>query len=154
MFFNADRQTKDNIRNMYKQEAEIFSKKKHDEKNRKLQEEKVYLKTLEDKFEEDNRKKHMEKLKKINDTMGEYNQIMKQKDQNKNYSKHREINFNTYGLGCNNGVGQCQYTQSGQAIERNDYNQRNNEYENTLRHQKVEQQKLYRSYLDTQVLFN
>jgi hypothetical protein len=161
MLFNADRQTKDNIRNMYKQEAEIFSKKKLDDKSRKLQEEKEYMRTLEEKYEEESRRKHMEKIKKINDTMGEYNQVVRQKEQSKNFSKHREVNFNTYGMGVGNGentggvVNTYSDTKTNTNVNANEYGQRNYDYENTLRNQKTEQQRLYKDYLDSQVcLYN
>jgi hypothetical protein len=165
MLFNADRQTKDQLRNIYKQELESQLKRKQDEKTRVMQEERQHLQLLEQRYQDDNRKKHMDKLKRISDSMGEYNQIVKDKEANKFFTKHKEVNFNTYAIknvnnannnnninnansnppseiGINNNNLEAEYTGE----------RRNNAEQDFINGQKLEQQKMYRNFLDGQVI--
>lgn len=183
MLFHADRNVKENLFNMYKKDAMDLATKKNEMRLQKINEERQYLENLNkrEQFEEDKRK--LEKLKRISDTMGEYNQMISNKpDGRLKKSKFEDVKINSYGVSFRNPQNEGISTnvtanQSNQNFG-NDYFQReyninrkaslsprannvkklvsydNSGYNNDdymQKAQKMEQQKIYKDYLDSQV---
>jgi hypothetical protein len=143
MLFNIDRRTKEAIRNMYKQEAELSEKRKKDEKCKKLEEEREYIKRALDREEEQRKREYSERMKKNDQTMGEYNRIVREKEQGRDarYNGNDESRRLNAWENFNN------------VQTRENYSPRSNssDYVNTERSYKIEQQRLYKNYLDSQV---
>ena len=76
MFFNLDKNTKQNLLNEYKQEALNFYQKKKDERQKKLQEEREYLNQREQLEKEADEKLFREKLQRKNAQMEEYKSML------------------------------------------------------------------------------
>ena len=76
MFFNLDKNTKQNLLNEYKQEALNYYQKKKDERQKKLQEEREYLNQREQLEKEADEKLFREKLQRKNAQMEEYQSML------------------------------------------------------------------------------
>lgn len=181
MLFNVDKNVKSNMLQMYKQDAEDFQNKKNDDKMRRIQEERSYIEKLNKEHEQENNKRQMEKQKRINETMGDYYNAFNRKEQERlqKFSKNPNFSINNYGSNINNyqdpmnRMNNPNFTVNEQnSIERN-LNQKlttspkannmdsildRNKFQNLsdhdyrIRSQKVEQQKLYKDFLDGQVI--
>jgi hypothetical protein len=160
MFFNADRETKDALRNFYRQELENQVKRKQEDKDRKLKEEKEYLHAIQQNYETENQRKHLFKLKQISETMGDYNRLVKQKEDNYNLLRYKEVdnNFNINVLnnlldnGNSNAVDN-RVSNANLCVNGNSSPDSRLNYETKSRINKIEQQQLYKHYLDSQVYF-
>ena len=102
MFFNLDKNTKQNLLNEYKQEALNFHQKKKDEKQKRIQEEREYLAQMEQLEKEANEKVYREKLKRKNAQMEEYQSMLLKTKNNipgyrHNTNKNNEIVLNNWG---------------------------------------------------------
>lgn len=100
MLFHADRNVKENLFNMYKKDAQDQITKKNELKMQKINEERQYLENVSkrEQLEEDKRK--LEKMKRISDTMNEYNQMLTNKPNNGRLKKSKfdDVKINTYGV--------------------------------------------------------
>jgi hypothetical protein len=169
MFFHADRNVKDNLLQQYKKEAEDYISRKNEVKSKKLREEREYIDNINKKNEEEKLKIQEDKMRRINQTMGEYNSI--KQEPSRLFQRSKEVRFNTYGVGSSNPLlnnqqqqplNQKDFFQHEQDLNKNarlspkadKVNQLfhpNQEYENYVKNQKMEQQRLYKDFLDSQV---
>ena len=102
MFFNLDKNTKQNLLNEYKQEALNFHQKKQEEKQKRIQEEREYLAKMEQLEKEADEKVFREKLKKKNAQMEEYQSMLLKTKNNipgyrHNSNKNSDIVLNNWG---------------------------------------------------------
>jgi hypothetical protein len=148
MFFNADRHTKEGLLNYLKKERDEQELRKLDERKRRVDEERQILEKMRIMQEEENSKKQYEKMRRKNEAMNEYHQIMNKKEQDKkNYTKYQDVNINNYT------VRQPQAPAKENVIPSAEVRPNYQEYEYALRNQKIEQQNMYKNYLDLQVSF-
>jgi hypothetical protein len=98
MLFNADRNLKQNLFQMYKKEAEDHYNKKSEMKMRQLNEERTYLENMNKRHQQEEDRRKLEKFKRVTDTMNEYKDMMSHKDQSRYKGKKNEVNINTYGV--------------------------------------------------------
>jgi len=101
MFFNLDKNSKQNLLNEYKQEAQNYYQKKKDERQRRIQEEREYLAQREQLEKEADEKIYREKIQKKNAQMEEYKtMLMKNKSNIPGYrhnSNKNDIVLNNWG---------------------------------------------------------
>ena len=101
MFFNLDKNSKKNLLNEYKQEAQNYYQKKKEERQRRIQEEREYLAQREQLEKEADEKIYREKMKKKNAQMEEYQtMLMKNKSNLPGYrhnSNKNDIVLNNQG---------------------------------------------------------
>jgi hypothetical protein len=143
MLFNIDRRSKDAIRDMYKEEADLFYLRKQEEKAKRLQEEKEYMQGLQMKAEEESKKKYLQKVKLISETMNEYKEIIKKKEQSNNNFRNKEI--------ADPGSGYNVLENISNESKRGYSPTISNDYQSSERNYKLEQQRLYKNYLDNQI---
>lgn len=175
MLFNADKNTKGALLQMYKKDAEEFQTRKNEERNKRIQEERSYIEGLNLKDREEMNRVQVEKQKRINEIMHDYQNTANYQNSNKfnRNNKNIEINTGTYGAGIerttpqNPNIHEEQYTRErtldkhaslspkrsnmNMILERDKFNNLS-DYDYKVRSQKVEQQKMYRDYLDGQVI--
>ncbi len=102
MFFNLDKNSKQNLLNEYKQEALNYHQKKKDERKRRIQEEREYIAQREQLEKEADEKLFKEKMERKNAQMEEY-QTMLLKTKNNlpgyhhNFNKNNDIVLNNWG---------------------------------------------------------
>jgi hypothetical protein len=148
MFFNADRHTKEGLLHYLKKERDDQERRKLDEKTKRVDEERQMIDNMRRVQDEDIAKKQIEKMKRINDSMNEYHQIINKKElERKNFTKFHDVNINNYAT-----------RQQAPAKENivpasNEMRSNYQEYEYAMRNQKLEQQHMYKNYLDLQVMF-
>ena len=70
MFFHADRNVKDNLLQMYKQDAQDYTQRKNDLKTKRLNEERDYLESVSKREQQQEQQRRQEKFRRINETMG------------------------------------------------------------------------------------
>ena len=105
MFFNLDKNFKQNLLNEYKQEAQNYYQKKKEEKQRRIQEEREYLAQREQLEKEADEKVYREKMQRKNAQMEEYQtMLMKTKNNIPGYRHNSNKNKNDVVL--NNWGGQ------------------------------------------------
>jgi hypothetical protein len=105
MFFNLDKNSKQNLLNEYKQEAQNYYQKKKEEKQRRIQEEREYLAQREQLEKEADEKIYREKMQRKNAQMEEYQtMLMKTKSNIPGYRHNSNKNKNDVVL--NNWGGQ------------------------------------------------
>ena len=100
MFFNLDKNSKQNLLNEYKQEAQNYYQKKKEERQRRIQEEREYLAQRELLEKEADEKVYREKMKKKNAQMKEYQTMLKNKSNFPGYrhnSNKNDIVLNNWG---------------------------------------------------------
>lgn len=101
MFFNLDKNSKQNILNEYKQEALNYHQKKKDERQKRIQEEREYIAQREKLEKEADEKIYREKLQRKNTQMEEYqSMLMKTKNNIPGYrhnSYKNDIILNNWG---------------------------------------------------------
>ena len=101
MFFNLDKNSKQNILNEYKQEALNYHQKKKDERQRRIQEEREYIAQREKLEKEADEKIYREELQRKNTQMEEYqSMLMKTKNNIPGYrhnSYKNDIILNNWG---------------------------------------------------------
>ena len=97
MLFNVDKNTKRNILAQYKLNAINYTIRKKNEKLRRIQEEREYLKKQEEKEKEDKFEQYKEKLKKKEQQYNEYNLMMA-----KLHKKTPRYNYSIYNNDNNN----------------------------------------------------
>ena len=102
MFFNLDKNTKQNLFNQYKQEAINYRQKKSNEKQRRIQEEREYLAKRELLEKEADERIYKEKLQRKNAQREEYNSMLMKTKNNipgyrHNSNKGKEIVLNNWG---------------------------------------------------------
>ena len=102
MFFNLDKNTKQNLFNQYKQEAINYRQKKSNEKQRRIQEEREYLAKRELLEKEADERIYKEKLQRKNAQREEYNSMLIKTKNNipgyrHNSNKGKEIVLNNWG---------------------------------------------------------
>jgi hypothetical protein len=100
MLFNADRNMKDNLFQMYKRDALEQVSKKNEMKMQKINEDRMYLDNIMQREKVEAERKQMEKMRKINETMGEYNEMLTRKNDNPllKRSKFEDVRINSYGV--------------------------------------------------------
>jgi hypothetical protein len=146
MFFNADRNTKEGLLNFLKKEKDDQEKRKQEERNKRLQEEKQIMDNMRRIQEEEATRKQMEKMKRIQESMNEYHQVMNRKEQErKNFTKFHDVNINNYA------IRQPMPPKENIVPPSNEMRPNYQEYEHMVRNQKLEQQQMYKNYLDLQV---
>ena len=102
MFFNLDRNSKQNLFNQYKQDAIDYRQRKNFEKQRRIQEEREFLAKREQLEKEADEKIYREKLERKNAQKEEYNSMLMKTKNNipgyrHNANRHREIVLNNWG---------------------------------------------------------
>ena len=102
MFFNLDRNSKQNLLNQYKQDAMDYRQKKNYEKQRRIQEEREYLAQKEQQEKEADERIYREKLQRKNEQREEYNSMLMKTKNNipgyrHNANKNKEIVLNNWG---------------------------------------------------------
>lgn len=182
MFFYADRNVKDNLLQMYKQDAKDHMQRKNDLRTRRINEEKEYLDNIHRREQLEEDKRRQEKQRRVHETMNEYNEMVSHlPDGRIRKGKFEDVRINTYGvsLGSNNNHSQSLSNQLNQ--QNNNSNNFENQNlaksvtvatpsskgenhksnfqtaslydDNYIRMQKLDQQRMYKSYLDSQVKF-
>ena len=91
MFFNLDKNFKQNLLNEYKQEAQNYYQKKKDERQRRIQEEREYLAQREQLEKDADEKIYHEKMKKKNAQMKEYQTMLMKTKSNIPGYRHNSI---------------------------------------------------------------
>lgn len=166
MLFHADKNVKGNLLQMYKKDAYDYAQRKNEIRSKKVEEEREYLENVFRKEQQEEDKKKLEKINRINVTMNEYKEMINhQGDPRLRRHKLEEVKINTYGVNLNqdnlnknlernsssphylNTV--TNVSQNNNNIQFDNYQDKNNF--NLNRFQKIEQQKLYKEYLDSQV---
>ena len=102
MFFNLDRNSKQNLFNQYKQEALDYRQKKNIEKQKRIQEEREYLARRELLEKEADERIFREKLQRKNAQREEYNSMLMKTKNNipgyrHNTNKNKEVVLNNWG---------------------------------------------------------
>ena len=102
MFFNLDRNSKQNLFNQYKQDAIDYRQKKNIEKQRRIQEEREYLAKRELLEKEADERVFRERLQRKNAQREEYNSMLMKTKNNipgyrHNTNKNKEIVLNNWG---------------------------------------------------------
>ena len=102
MFFNLDRNSKQNLLNQYKQDAMDYRQKKNNEKQRRIQEEREYLAKRELLEKEADERIYREKLQRKNAQREEYNTMLMKTKNNipgyrHNFNKNKDIVLNNWG---------------------------------------------------------
>ena len=102
MFFNLDRNSKQNLFNQYKQDAIDYRQKKNIEKQRRIQEEREYLAKRELLEKEADERVFRERLQRKNAQREEYNSMLMKTKKNipgyrHNPNKNKEIVLNNWG---------------------------------------------------------
>ena len=102
MFFNLDRNSKQNLFNQYKQDAIDYRQKKNIEKQRRIQEEREYLAKRELIEKEADERVFRERLQRKNAQREEYNSMLMKTKKNipgyrHNPNKNKEIVLNNWG---------------------------------------------------------
>ena len=102
MFFNLDKNTKQNLFNQYKQDAIDYRQKKNNEKQRRIQEEREYLAKRELLEKEADERIFKEKLQRKNAQREEYNSMLMKTKNNipgyrHNIHKNKEVVLNNWG---------------------------------------------------------
>ena len=102
MFFNLDRNSKQNLFNQYKQEALDYRQKKNIEKQKRIQEEREYLARRELLEKEANERLYREKLQRKNAQREEYNSMLMKTKNNipgyrHNNNRNKEVVLNNWG---------------------------------------------------------
>lgn len=175
MLFNADRNVKDNLIQMYQQDIMQRRQRKDEYSFQEKQNDKIFIEQINKKNEEENVKKAMEKQRRANENMQEYNQFWVKKDEERKnkFSKPADVNINNYAMN-NSNINNNNYQNSNynsNPISNNNPNLRidfdskrdhlnpimNPDYigirkiEDIEKNKKAEVQKLYRNMLDAQV---
>jgi hypothetical protein len=183
MLFHADRNVKENLFNMYKKDALDHMAKKSEIKMQIKNEEREYMENFNRKIQQEDDKKNLEKQHKINERMNEYNLMCNMKgDPRIKRNKYEDVKLNYYGVNVvpnENNLGNL-ITNMNNPLNNNNYSEKefnlNKKYavtpqtdqikhivshennnqekeEYNTRIQKVEQQKLYKEFLDSQVKY-
>ena len=102
MFFNLDRNSKQNLFNQYKQDAIDYRQKKNIEKQRRIQEEREYLAKRELLEKEADEKLFQEKLQRKNAQREEYNTMLTRTKNNipgyrHNTNRNKDVVLNNWG---------------------------------------------------------
>jgi len=102
MFFNLDKNSKQNLFNQYKQDAIDYRQKKNIEKQRRIQEEREYLARRELLEKEADERIYREKLQRKNAQREEYNSMLMKTKNNipgyrHNTNRNKEIVLNNWG---------------------------------------------------------
>ena len=102
MFFNLDKNSKQNLFNQYKQDAIDYRQKKNIEKQRRIQEEREYLARRELLEKEADERLYMEKLQRKNAQREEYNSMLMKTKNNipgyrHNTNRNKEVVLNNWG---------------------------------------------------------
>ena len=102
MFFNLDRNSKQNLFNQYKQEALDYRQKKNIEKQKRIQEEREYLARRELLEKEADERLYREKLQRKNAQREEYNSMLMKTKNNipgyrHNNNRNKEVVLNNWG---------------------------------------------------------
>jgi len=104
MLFNANKQVKDNLFNMYQQDIMQRRQRKDDYLFQEKQSDKLIIEQLKRRNEEENQKQTFEKQRRINENMQEYNQFWQKKDEERKnrFTKFQDVNINNYAISKNN----------------------------------------------------
>jgi hypothetical protein len=184
MFFYADRNVKDNLLQMYKQDANDYMQRKNDLRTRRINEEKEYLDNINRREQLEEDKRRQEKQRRVHETMHEYKEMVSHLPEGRiRKGKSDDVRINTYGVSFGNKINQSQsQSQNSQLPINSNYldnqsltksstihsiptpsskgeNYKNNFQspspydENYIRMQKLDQQRMYKNYLDSQVKF-
>jgi hypothetical protein len=146
MFFNADRNTKEGLLHFLKKERDDQERRKIDERKRRVEEERQIIDKMRKMQEEEASKKQSEKMRRVNEAMSEYHQVINRKEQErKNFTKFQDVNINNYA------VRQPQPAKENILPPSIEVRPNYQDYEYTMRNQKLEQQNMYKNYLDLQV---
>ena len=102
MFFNLDKNSKQNLFNQYKQDAIDYCQKKNIEKQRRIQEEREYLARRELLEKEADERLYREKLQRKNTQREEYNSMLMKTKNNipgyrHNTNRNKEVVLNNWG---------------------------------------------------------
>jgi len=102
MFFNLDKNSKQNLFNQYKQDAIDYRQKKNIEKQRRIQEEREYLARRELLEKEADERLYREKLQRKNAQREEYNSMLMKTKNNipgyrHNTNRNKEVVLNNWG---------------------------------------------------------
>ena len=102
MFFNLDKNSKQNLLNEYKQEALNYTQKKKDERQKRIQEEREYMAEREKLEKEADEKIYREKLQRKNAQKEEYQSMLMKTKNNipgyrHNVRKNNDIVLNNWG---------------------------------------------------------
>lgn len=143
MLFNADKNIKDNLFNIYRQD--LIDRKQRKEEN--ILQEKIIDKNYIDQInrvnQEDSVKRNMERMRRIKENMNDYNSFWIRKDEERKnkFAKNNDVNINTYAMDNNNSSNINSYNNhfdisSANNNSNNNYNQNNYNSSNT--NQKVD----------------
>ncbi len=168
MLFNANRNIKDNLFQMYKKDALEHERRKNETKQKQLIEEKAYLDSLKIREDEHYERQKMERMQRINNEKLDYKQSV-QKIDTLRKNKFEHVNINTYGVRKHipnhrgntmdqpSNVEPFQQPNRASSPLRHEVSNNFTDYGNNGGSVRVEQQKMYKDYLGTQVsyiLFN
>jgi hypothetical protein len=179
MFFHADRNVKDNLLQMYKQDAQDHMQRKNDIRTRRINEEKEYLENVNRREQLEEEKRRQEKQRRVNETMHDYKEMVSHlPDGRIRKGKFEDVRINTYGVSLGNKVNQSNQFQNNIQIKpisnnldsqnfnnsptmptpnaggenlKNNYQSQPPYDDNYMRMQKLEQQRMYKDFLDSQV---
>lgn len=104
MLFNADKHIKDNLFQMNQQDIIQRRQRKDDYLFQEKQSDKDFIAQVKRRNEEENQLKTVEKQRRINENMQEYNQLWLKKDEERKhkFSKYQDVNINNYAINNNN----------------------------------------------------
>lgn len=94
MLFNVDKHVKDNLFHMYQQDIMQRRQRKDDYLYQEKQLDKDFIDQIKRRNEDENTKKNLEKQRRINENMQEYNQFWQKKDEDRRnkFTKLNEVN--------------------------------------------------------------
>ena len=104
MLFNADKQIKDNLFQMYQQDIIERRQRKDDYISNQKQSDKFFIEQLKQRNEEESQKKILERQRRINENIQDYNQFWLKKDEERKnkFSKYQDVNINNYAINNSN----------------------------------------------------